>query len=171
MFIEVLTYLLSRTAEINPSGKKSFQKLVYFLQEFNVPLQFKYTMYFYGPYSKSLSESLDEMSFEGIIQYEPKGHTVFVKPGIAAKFVLEESTDTIELFKSNIDFIVSKLAMKTASQLELLATAHYILKNNCEINSDDDVVDEISRLKGDKFQRQQTLETIQELRSLELSRK
>jgi len=48
-------------------GKTQVQKLVYFAQQSGMPLQYKYEIYHYGPYSFELSHELGSLDSLGVI--------------------------------------------------------------------------------------------------------
>lgn len=55
-----ILYIIRTHGEIR--GRTRFQKLVFLLKyKYNVPFDFQYTSYFYGPYSYDLSEYLDSL--------------------------------------------------------------------------------------------------------------
>src|SRR5258708_20829207 len=73
-------------------GKTQVQKLVYFVQDCGVPLEYKYEIYHYGPYSFDLSRDLSSLDSLGVLDVEsdPSGFGFNISVGkFAEKFKLE----------------------------------------------------------------------------------
>lgn len=62
-----LATLLSWGGEQGVSGRKRLQKVVFFLQEAGCDLGCHYTLHFFGPYSRDVADSCDEMVAAGLI--------------------------------------------------------------------------------------------------------
>lgn len=56
-----LATLLSWADETGIKGRKRLQKIVFFLQEAGCPLDCRYTLHHYGPYSRDVADRCDEM--------------------------------------------------------------------------------------------------------------
>jgi uncharacterized protein YwgA len=70
--IGVIIHLLMQLMKngVGRIGKTAMQKYVYFLQEFGVDLNYRYEMYYYGPYCFELSNDLDVLNMLGVIAIE-----------------------------------------------------------------------------------------------------
>ncbi len=62
-----LAILLSWTDEDGIRGRKRLQKVVFFLQQAGCPLECRFTLYHFGPYSKDVADACDEMVAAGLI--------------------------------------------------------------------------------------------------------
>jgi len=56
-----LATLLSWAGDAGLQGRKRLQKVVFFLQEAGCPLDCKYTLHHFGPYSRDVADRCDEM--------------------------------------------------------------------------------------------------------------
>jgi uncharacterized protein YwgA len=62
-----LATLLSWAGDSGFKGRKRMQKVVYLLQHAGCPLDCRYTLHFYGPYSRDVAAACDEMVAGGLI--------------------------------------------------------------------------------------------------------
>lgn len=63
-----LATLLSWAGNDGLKGRKRLQKVVFFLQEAGCPLDCRYTLHHFGPYSRDVADACDEMVAAGLIQ-------------------------------------------------------------------------------------------------------
>ena len=63
-----LATLLSWSGEQGFSGRKRLQKVVFFLQQAGCDLQCQYTLHFFGPYSRDVADTCDEMVAAGLVE-------------------------------------------------------------------------------------------------------
>jgi len=62
-----LATLLSWAGNNGLQGRKRLQKVVFFLQEAGCPLDCKYTLHHFGPYSRDVADRCDEMVTAGLV--------------------------------------------------------------------------------------------------------
>lgn len=62
-----LATLLSWAGENGLQGRKRLQKVVFFLQEAGCPLDCRYTLHHFGPYSRDVADRCDEMVAAGLV--------------------------------------------------------------------------------------------------------
>ncbi|WP_414834568.1 hypothetical protein ACLBKW_00980 [Bacillus altitudinis] len=144
------SYIVENYGDI--SGKKAFQKIFYFLTEAEVPTGLNYTLYHYGPYSSQLDYGSAQMELAGAISVIPKGRGYEITLGAKSKEFSQE--ESLNEFKEVIDQVLSKLPLKNPLMLELYSTTHYaakVLKDVYDNYEKNDVVDEVKRIKKDKF--------------------
>jgi uncharacterized protein YwgA len=104
-------------------GKTQVQKLVYFAQDCGVPLNYKYEIYHYGPYSFELSHDLGSLDSLGVLNVanEPSGYGFDISVGrFAEKFRLEPK------YQKKIEKVIGQFGLNTAAQLEVKATIHFV---------------------------------------------
>jgi len=104
-------------------GKTQIQKLVYFVQDAGVPLEYKYEIYHYGPYSFDLSRDLSSLDGLGVlnIKSDPKGFGFDISVGkFAEKFKLEAK------HQKKIEKVIDQFGLNTAAELEVKATIHFV---------------------------------------------
>lgn len=118
-------------------GETHIQKASYFLKTIlEVPLDYNFVLYKHGPYSFDLSDELTKMRADGLLKYVPT-------PPYGAAFMLsgqsnilkEKFPKTLNLYTDKIESLAKELGNKGVRELEKLATAHYLLAN--EDNLDD----------------------------------
>jgi uncharacterized protein len=66
-----LATLLSWAGQVGIQGRKRLQKVVFFLQEAGCPLDCRYTLHHFGPYSRDVADRCDEMVAAGLIEEVP----------------------------------------------------------------------------------------------------
>ena len=132
-------------------GKVQVQKLIYFAQQSGVPLEYKYEMYHYGPYSFELARQLDSLDSLGVltVQSDPSGFGFDISAGkFADKFVLSPK------FKKKITDIISQFGLSSPAQLEVKATVHFVHSVMKNKGTKADVINKVRALKPrftDKF--------------------
>jgi len=117
-------------------GETNIQKTSFFLQEMaEVPLEFGFVLYKYGPYSFDLTDELTALRADSILTLEtpdPKYGPSYL-PGKMSSFVLERFPKTVSRYKKQVEFVAGKLGKKKVAELESLATALYVqLRSNQE---------------------------------------
>jgi len=63
-----LATLLSWAGENGLEGRKRLQKVVYLLQQAGCPLDCRFTLHHYGPYSRDVADACDEMVAAGLVK-------------------------------------------------------------------------------------------------------
>ena len=92
-----LATLLSWAGDNGLHGRKRLQKVVYFLQEAGCPLNCRYTLHYFGPYSRDVADACDEMVAAGLVvetggpQNGAMQYTYALKPEIRA--LLDKTPD------------------------------------------------------------------------------
>lgn len=113
------------------------QKLAYFLQEAGEPLKLRFIRHFYGPYADNLNHVLIRLDGHYIRGYgdRSKDAQIQLLPNAAkeAHALLVENAEALERLKQ-VSTIIR--GFETPYGLELLATVHWIIKENPEINSE-----------------------------------
>jgi len=146
----IILYLLKRIKNI--PGRKAFQKLIYFISE-KIPLSFDFRLYWFGPYSRELSNVLDDLILRNL---------VVIKSGDSYPQITLTNELSVEKFiasnlSSNerryIEDIVEIFKNCSPRELELLATIHFICKHTYGIEklTDDEIVKIVKSIKGAKF--------------------
>ena len=119
-------------------GRKTLQKLVYFLKESGLDIGFQFQWDKFGPYSIELNYYVEDLVAEGLIESETKKvplTTAEEGAGIQYNFRLSQgarelssSVDLIQGDKAKIDRVIELLREVTPRNLELYASVHYIVK-------------------------------------------
>jgi uncharacterized protein len=140
----VLVELVSNARNI---GKIQLQKLVYFLQQEGVPLEYQYEMYHYGPYSPELAANLSTLDALGVLDVsaDQTGYGFHINPGTFA-----EGYSAPKKYEEKLNRVLSSFGNDSASQLEVKATLHFvnsIIAKKRKQGSEDLVIKKVKELK------------------------
>lgn len=112
-------------------GKTGVQKLVFILKSlYDIPVDYSYELYIYGPYSSELTGDLDfldsadvvDVSFEDYGDY--RGYNIL--PAEESKKVFDRGEKYVEEFGDMIKQVVDRFGGKNARDLELVGTLIYL---------------------------------------------
>jgi len=146
----LLIYLVKKMkAKGSWCGETHIQKIVFFLQElYNTPIGYDFILYKHGPFSFDLRDELTSMRADGLLCLEPRHpYGSSYKLGDFADIWHKTFSEKVENLCKKADYIVDLLANKTVKELERLATALYIKKENTHDSNKEDMVDELTHLK------------------------
>jgi len=122
------------------------QKLAYFLQIAGEPLRLEYIKEKYGPYANNLNHVLQKLEGHYIRGYGDRSREaqIYVLPDgeIAARRFLENSDDAIERLERVSNLING---FETPYGMELLATVHWVVRENWEAGEDSERAIELVR--------------------------
>jgi len=122
------------------------QKLAYFLQIAGEPLTLQYIKEKYGPYANNLNHVLQKLEGHYIRGYGDRSREaqIYVLPDgeIAARRFLENSDDAIERLERVSNLING---FETPYGMELLATVHWVVRENWEAGEDSERAIELVR--------------------------
>jgi len=142
-------------------GRTAIQKLVYFAKTLGVPIPCSFEIYTYGPYSDSVTFSVDSMLADDVlkdISNVPQKYSNY-RLGDNAGEILSAYRSAIEPYQKVIDAVVHSLGSFEPQQLELVATLHFIHERLKHIlrrePSEEQVLEEFRRIKKDKFCREE----------------
>ena len=133
-------------------GKTKVQKIIYFLQEWlRVPLMYRFRMHHYGPFSDDIDSGISALQSAGYIEvsHDPQGYGYHITP-VSGKQLPWNSE--LAKYRGEMTEAINSLSVLDASDLELLATVHFV-QHLLEEASKEEVLDNVSRLKP-KFTRQ-----------------
>lgn len=139
----IIWYLVDKLGDV---GKTKIQKIIYFLQEaFGVPLDYVYTMYYFGPYSEELDNDLLDMKLQDYLNIGPDttGYGYHVCPG---NEVIASIGDTIKPYARQLDECVDNFGVFPALYLELLGTLYFVKHSEDKLTKEE-VIKKVIRLK------------------------
>jgi uncharacterized protein YwgA len=118
-------------------GETHIQKAVYFLQEMmQVRLGFEYIMYKHGPYSFELADELTHHRADRMLTLIPRGDygpsMMVNEDNRYIQKLFRDTSSFLDLYRQRLEFVSEKLADKKVVELERLATALYVTKENPE---------------------------------------
>jgi uncharacterized protein len=142
-------------------GRTAIQKLVYFAKTLGVPIPCSFEIYTYGPYSDSVTFSVDSMLADDVlkdISNVPHKYSNY-RLGDNADEILNAYKPLIDPYQRVIDDVVQSLGNFEPQQLELVATLHFIHQRLKQIlrrePSKEQVLEDFRRIKKDKFGREE----------------
>ncbi len=130
-------------------GETHLQKTTYFLQTLlDVPLDYEFVLYKYGPFSFELSDELVRIRADGLLKSVPT-------PPYGTTLQLEEESrnlrnkfaKTREQFKQDIEILTDEIGNKGVKELERLTTIHYIKSQNGNSVAPEAVITRLIELK------------------------
>ena len=139
-------YLVKRLREKYESkqiGKTVVQKMIYLLG-LESDISFDYSMYHYGPFSKSAASALDLAKKYDLVEMEwrpKKGYFIDPTDKVSEKKLDDETSEAL-------DEVVARFGGYSAVELSMIATGFYV-KDNFEYGSDEELVDTVSSLKSE----------------------
>lgn len=149
-------------------GKKAFQKLVYLCGALGVPLRYRFRLYFYGPFSAELADTLDLFQARGFLAVVEGGGLYKVyKLGEAGRNYLLAHQEEIIPHEGVVQRVQALFGGFTPAQLELFSTVHFVAEGCAKyegIERDEEVVRRITGIKGDKFTEEEATAALQSLR-------
>lgn len=121
-------------------GETHIQKATYCLQEVtSVPLEFNFILYKHGPFSFDLRDELTAMRAYGFLDIRvnpyPYGPSLCITE--MAKALTQDLPKTLQKFKKKINFIAATLGDKGVAELERLATALFVAREENLKNTDE----------------------------------
>jgi len=150
------------------------QKLVYFAKALHVPIPCSFEIYTYGPYSDTVTFSVESMMADDVIKdISPKKAAYSnYRLGDNATEILEKYSDALRPYNDRIDTLVSVLGKFEPNQLELIATLHFAHGSLKKIDRREPgkqaVIDEFHRFKKDKFPKEEVESWYEALKSAKI---
>jgi hypothetical protein len=114
-------------------GETHIQKAMLFLQEMlRVPTDWDFVLYRHGPFSFDLRGELTALRGDEIIKLEPQYPPYGPKIGVTerARYVQGLFEKTLAEYQPRIAFVADRLGAKDVTELERLATAYWVTKEN-----------------------------------------
>ena len=145
-------------------GKKVTQKMFYFFCRKGMPLNLRYGIHYYGPYSQKLDTILHVLESYDYININTAGRTHVISLGS------HKVDDTaLDINQTRIaEQVNSEFAHKSPYELEALATMDYVANSILpKGSSDKKIIEKFTEIKGNKFTPEMIQTTIQELRALQ----
>jgi hypothetical protein len=119
-------------------GETLLQKSAYFLKEmFGAPISAPFRIYYYGPFSFDLRDTLGTMEALEVVQTAPHEWGATYKVGKRYPQLQRQFHRTLERLEPNIDWVQRELAPLGVKELEPLATALFLRREKPEASVDD----------------------------------
>lgn len=114
------------------AGETHVQKATYILERvLGVPADFEFILYKHGPFSFDLRDEISALRGEGFIDWEVKSERYgpSLRAGALSGALKHQFPAMPEKYAAEIDFVASRLGNKNVAELERLATAIYVTKD------------------------------------------
>jgi len=114
-------------------GETHIQKAAYVLQEgLGVPLDVEFILYRRGPFSFDLRDELTAMRADGLLKVRPRPapYGPSLDATTQSQSLRERLRNTIKRFQEQVLFVAERMGDKTASELERLSTAYYVIHSD-----------------------------------------
>jgi len=153
-----LTAIVKAFEVLHPStylGRTAIQKLTYFTKVLGAPIPCSFGIYTYGPYSDKVTFSVESLLADDVIEdrsQNPKYSNYRLARNAAA--ILSRFANDVNPYEGHINRAVGALGAFSPSDLELIATLHFIAKRQAQIKgtpSKASVCQEFKSIKMDKF--------------------
>jgi hypothetical protein len=126
--------VLTRLVKESPSrslGRTAIMKLTYFLTILrDVPLEYRFTLYSYGPFDSTVLQDVDFASTLGALRSRPvryaTGLGYSIEPTDNSDDVEALATEFLEEHQEDIDWVIREFGNFKAADLELASTTIYI---------------------------------------------
>ena len=112
-------------------GETHIQKAAYLAQELvGLPLGLDFVLYRHGPYSFDLHDELTAMRADGMLRVEPRNppYGPSLKPTDRAGKLRADRRALLDPFTARLDFITEIVGTKSVVELERLATAFFVTR-------------------------------------------
>lgn len=153
---------LGQQLGVSDMGKKKFQKLIYLLETVEAEdLGYRYEIYIYGPFSRTLDDDLRNLSMHGLLDYRKHSGSYLVNITDEGREVLKNSV--IDSQKAAAaERILKTYGDRSPRDLEILTTAFFTyLKLENDANRDR-LLECVTRIKGHKFDKEAVSRAVDE---------
>jgi hypothetical protein len=138
-------------------GRTAVQKIVYFLKVADVPMDYRFEIYHYGPFSDALRSDIGWLLADEVISDrsdDPSTHSNYV-PGPAFENLMGKYRDDLAHYENTIQAVVSALPLSNSKQMEMIATLDYLYRATKASHPSgpyrDTVISRFQEVKGEKF--------------------
>jgi hypothetical protein len=136
-------------------GRTKLQKLAYFSQALGVPIPCTFGIYTYGPYSDTITFSVESLMADDVLEDgSSKQHYSNYRLGPNGPKLLSEFAEKIDPHEKLIRRVVSALGEFTPTDLELIATLHFIAQRAKQLVGavrKEQIIEEFKLVKKNKF--------------------
>ncbi|MDQ2841824.1 MAG: hypothetical protein M3Y72_12455 [Acidobacteriota bacterium] len=153
-----LTAIVKSFEDRHPSrylGRTAMQKLAYFAKALNVPIPCSFGIYTYGPYSDTITFSVESLLADEILvdrSTNPKYSNYRTYSNSAE--LLSAYAEEVKPHEDTINRIVEALGEFDPSDLELIATLHFVARRQKQRTGKLNkaaIIAEFKSIKKDKF--------------------
>ena len=159
--INILMPIIKKISGYQQPGKKALQKLIYLVEKKGVDLGFDFSIHYYGPYSSRLDDAVHSLQMQGVIEIVPDGMSQRIH--VTELSEMMESIALSETDEQKIEDVLRTFGRMTAFELELITTTDFVaraLRQSGKPCKNDDIMEGVRRIKGDKFSQEKMTQAI-----------
>jgi len=110
-------------------GRTALQKVMYFLKALNVPINYRFDIYRYGPFCQEILDDVNILIVEAVIKDKSSSRRKYSNyaPDINTNELITNFTD-IETHRKKVKSIVNAFIPLKPKELELLSTLDYLYR-------------------------------------------
>lgn len=166
-----LISVLAESSPLGHVGRTGVMKFLYFLQTLrDVPLEYRFTLYSYGPFDSDVLADLSSAETLGVVSSSvvqfPGGYGYRIKLGPQAKWMQGRCHRFLRRCGGDVRWVIRNFGEMNSSQLELVSTILYADRDAAEENerlSIDALVETVKEVKP-HFSREEILDYARKLR-------
>jgi uncharacterized protein YwgA len=137
-------------------GRTAIQKLVYFLQVTGVPINYRFDIHHFGPFCENILHDMDLLMADDVVKDDSDTSKYSnYAPGESAAVLLKKHEAFLEKHGGLIREVVKSLTPLTPNFLELIATLHYVFRQQKATGADGPfrfcVIQKFKEIKKNKF--------------------
>ncbi|GLO67703.1 YwgA family protein [Oceanobacillus kimchii] len=114
------------------TGRKKLQKMIYILQQCEVPFEEKYEFHFYGPYSEELTLRVEELCNLGFVEEQKEEKSSYHQYHYTITDKGESFLTQFEMDMPDIGEMITLLQEKSSRFLELMSTMFFFCHSSKE---------------------------------------
>ena len=157
----LVAYIVKKYSELGERdlGRTILQKLCYFAEAKGIPLEFRFGVYHYGPFSQEIFDVTENLLIDDVIKdvSDDPRRSKYV-PGSSCEVLLKKFEKPVRKYKNQMDSVVQTFSKLDPTQIELVSTIHYIHSSYCGWDkgrpSKEQVVAAVLDIKKEKFHEQ-----------------
>lgn len=137
-------------------GRTAIQKLVYFLNVLEVPMEFRFRIHHFGPYCDELAGAIDWLQADDIVvdESQTSRYSSF-RPGVNWSELKSRFQPQLDQWSETIRSVAKALGSMDPATLELIATLDYSFRWVQARGGNgpwrDQTIAKFKEIKGDKF--------------------
>ena len=157
-------------------GRTALQKMLYFLDFVGVPTRYRFDLHYYGPFCADILRDAEWLVADEVIKEQsgqPDRYSSYAV-GPALEEILEQHRAFLDEHQREIQAVAHALAPLRPDELELLATLHFIFRQETSKGNRgpyrDTIVKRFEQEKPGKFQQSEVVQAYDSLVDLGLAK-
>lgn len=140
-------------------GRIALQKIMYFLKVTDVPMNYRFEIYRYGPFCSQIMRDADLLEFDNLIVDDKEDFGSSYRPTENINEFLQDFEKEIGELREPVKELAEILAPKSTKTLELYATVDFVYREQRAMQKEGPwkqaVLERFMNLKGTRFSQEQ----------------